>query len=92
MTTQHTKTETARHGPRAIRVTFSDGDSVETSINGTDEEIKRYYLGQQFNVGSGGEDRMVTATAVEFLNACSRCGRTDTTLWNGSCNAGCCEG
>jgi hypothetical protein len=30
--------------------------------------------------------------AEDAQAACSRCGRTDTTLWNGSCNAGCCEG
>lgn len=52
---------------QAIKVTFSDGDTLETNINGTDEEIRRYYIGQTFNLGSGDQDRCVTATEVKFL-------------------------
>lgn len=33
---------------RAIRVIFDDGDVVETSINGTNEQILQYYIGQPF--------------------------------------------
>lgn len=55
---------------RAIRVTFSDGNTLTTEINGSEEEIRRYYLGQQFNFGdteAHPTDNMQTATAVEFL-------------------------
>jgi hypothetical protein len=55
---------------RTIKVTFSDGNTVTTSINGTDEEIRRYYLGQPFNFGdtdSHPKDNVQTAVAVEFL-------------------------
>lgn len=56
----------ARIDMRAVKVTFSDGDSLVTSINGTDEEIRAYYLGNIFNLGAV-EDRLVMATKVEFL-------------------------
>ena len=51
---------------RAIKVHFSNGDSLVTSINGTNEEIKRYYIGNVFNLGVV-DDLLVTATKVEFL-------------------------
>lgn len=54
---------------RYIRVMFEDGDSLETSINGTDAEIRAYYEGQMFNRGDGrGGDQMVRAVKVEFLD------------------------
>ena len=53
---------------RSIKVTFSDGDWLITNINGTNQEILDYYIGQQFNLGDGsGGDRLVIATEVEFL-------------------------
>lgn len=52
---------------RSVRVTFDDGDSLVTSINGTKAEVLAYYIGNQFNLGQGGEDHMATATEVEFL-------------------------
>ncbi len=55
---------------RPIKVTFSDGDTLHTSINGTDEEINRHYLGQWFNHGdtwTHPADKMVRAVKVEFL-------------------------
>lgn len=33
---------------RSITIRFDDGDSLSTNINGTDEEIAKYYLGQDF--------------------------------------------
>ena len=54
---------------KAIRVTYANGNVTETDINGTDAEIRAYYLGQWFNMGQGdGPDVMVQATRVEFLN------------------------
>ena len=56
-----------------IKVYFANGDCLETCINGTNKEIEKYYLGENylgnmFNLGSGGNDKMVRATKVEFLN------------------------
>lgn len=51
-----------------IRVTWSDGNTTETEINGTEEEIRRYYIGQHFNVGRGEHDHVVTGKKVEFLS------------------------
>jgi len=54
---------------RSIKVTFEDGDWLATNINGTEDEIRAYYLGNEFNLGDGhGGDRMVRATQVEFLD------------------------
>ena len=55
---------------RAIRVTFEDGNTIETNINGTMEEIRAYYLGQSFQFGDTEEhpgDKLVRAVAVENL-------------------------
>ena len=55
---------------RAIRVTFADGNTIETNINGTDDEIKAYYIGQEFQFGDTEEcpyDKLVKATNVEFI-------------------------
>lgn len=53
---------------RAVEITYTSGEKIETSINGTDEEIARYYVGQVFNLGDGkGGDRMETALSVRFL-------------------------
>ena len=55
---------------RSIKITFSDGDTRQTQINGTDDEIRRYYVGTRFNHGAGdGPDRMVTALSVEFTDS-----------------------
>lgn len=58
---------------RSIKVIFDDGDSLLTNINGTDEEIKSYYLGADgkglpFNVGFGPGDNMKKTTEVIFLD------------------------
>mgnify|MGYP001613328733 FL=1 len=56
---------------RAIRADFADGNHLVTDINGTDEEIRAYYVGTAFNFGDTQEhpaDRMVEAVAVTFLD------------------------
>jgi hypothetical protein len=50
-----------------IKVTFDNGDTLNTEINGSEDEIKKYYIGKQFNLGIGPKDNMVKATNVEFL-------------------------
>lgn len=37
---------------RTITVYMSDGDTIDTEINGTDQEIIRHYLGNRFEAGS----------------------------------------
>lgn len=52
---------------RVVKVLFGNGDSITTSINGTEDEIKRYYaIGRPFNIGSV-EDNMQNVTALEFV-------------------------
>lgn len=54
----------------AIRVTFADGNTIDTTINGTPAEIKAYYLGNQFQFGDTWQhptDNMQTAIKLEFL-------------------------
>jgi hypothetical protein len=51
---------------KTIKVTFSNSDSLVTSINGTPEEISSYYIGQTFNLGVE-SDLLVRAVSVEFL-------------------------
>ena len=49
---------------RPIKVWFDDGDFVETSINGTREDIFKYYVGQQFEKS---DETLHMALSVEFL-------------------------
>ena len=56
---------------RSIRVTFADGNTIETNINGSNETIRRYYIGQEFQFGDTEEhpkDKMVKAVDVTFLD------------------------
>lgn len=58
--------KTERH---TVNVTFDNGNSLTTDINGTREEITKYYLGNTFNLGDGnGGDLLTKAINVEFLN------------------------
>jgi len=53
---------------KTIKVTFANGNSLITSINGTDTEINAYYFGNLFNLGDGaGGDNMQPCTKVEFI-------------------------
>lgn len=36
---------------RVAKVSLDDGSNYETNINGTDEDIQRYFIGQWFNFG-----------------------------------------
>lgn len=50
------------------RVTYSNGTVLETSINGTDEEVKAFFLpGKWFNVGDGPNDLMAQVVKVEII-------------------------
>jgi hypothetical protein len=49
-----------------IKVIFADGNYLFTSINGTVEEIRAYYLGKFFNIGTI-EDNLVQAVDVQFI-------------------------
>jgi hypothetical protein len=51
---------------RTIRVILADNTSYVTGINGTDEEIKAYFVGQWLNVGNT-DDLLKLCVAVEFL-------------------------
>lgn len=55
---------------RSIRVHFEDGNTIDTNINGTDDEIRQYYVGQSFQFGdteAHPRDKMVKAVRVEFF-------------------------
>lgn len=52
-----------------IKVTFTNGDYLFTSIYGTNESILEYYrMDKIFNLGNGGNDNLVKVRSVEFLN------------------------
>ena len=54
---------------RDITVTYEDGTTIPTSINGSKETIREYYIGTYFQHGDTEEhptDKMVKAVAVEF--------------------------
>lgn len=54
---------------RTISVYYSNGHYHSTNINGTDEEIRAYYVGRVFNIGDGaGGDCMARAMFVDFLD------------------------
>lgn len=66
------QTRTREHGTqddkmKTARVQFSNGDTIVTSINGTDAEIMEYYkIGRWFNLGDGcGGDLMSRVVSVE---------------------------
>lgn len=54
---------------REVRVTFDNGDVIETSMNPkiTDDDINEYYkIGKQFNIGRI-DDKMAKVKKVEIL-------------------------
>ena len=52
---------------QTVKVTYSDGDTITTGINGTNQEIKEYFaIGRTFNIGNL-HDNMQQVTALEFL-------------------------
>jgi hypothetical protein len=59
---------------RGIKVTYTNGESYETSVNANvpEAEIKAYFLGNDglgrwVNAGDGPNDRMLMTKEVEFL-------------------------
>lgn len=50
-----------------IKVIFEDGDFLYTTINGSKEDVRSYYIGKSFNCGTV-EDKMKKCVDVEFLN------------------------
>lgn len=57
---------------RTITVYMSDGDTITTDINGTDEEIARHYLGHTFEAGS--DTKHHVALLVHFHDTDNRIG------------------
>lgn len=51
----------------SVKVTFEDGNFLQTEINGTFEDAKKYYLNNVFNIGNGGEDYSVKCINVEEI-------------------------
>lgn len=50
-----------------IKVIFEDGDFLYTTINGSKEDVRAYYIGKFFNCGTV-EDNMKKCVDVKFLN------------------------
>lgn len=53
-----------------VKVTFEDGNTLTTNINGTLETATEYYVGQEFNFGDTEEcpeDKLVKAVKVELV-------------------------
>lgn len=50
-----------------VRVTFANGDTLKTEINGTPDEVCDYYIGNMFNIGSD-NDNMQCAMSIEFFD------------------------
>lgn len=54
---------------KTIKATFANGDSLVTSISGSNDDIRAYYIGKSFNFGTGeGDDSMQTCISVEFID------------------------
>lgn len=53
---------------KTVKVTFCNGYSLVTSINGTHDEIISYYVGRWFNLGRGENDLMAKGVSVQFLS------------------------
>jgi hypothetical protein len=64
---------------RTVTVYFSDGDTITTDINGTDDTIANYYLGRPFELS---EDRSATALLVHFLDTDRRWGLVGRNIEN----------
>jgi len=51
---------------KAIKVTFTNGDTITTSINGTREEICNYYFSNTFYLGE--QETPAQGVSVEYLD------------------------
>jgi hypothetical protein len=55
---------------KGVTVTFENGFRMTTDINGTDESIRAYYVGKEFNFGDTEEhpaDLMVRAVSAVLI-------------------------
>ena len=50
-----------------FKVEFADGDYLITGFNGSLQDAQDYYVGHFFNLGHGGDDYVIKATAVTQL-------------------------
>ena len=57
---------------RTVTVYMSDGDTITTSINGTNREIVRHYLGNRFEAGS--DTKHHVALCIHFHDTDKRYG------------------
>jgi hypothetical protein len=55
---------------KGVIVKFSNGDTITTDINGTDDEIYKYYSGKWFDVGVYPEELMAKVVEVTILQEC----------------------
>ena len=51
-----------------VRVTMEDGNSFVTTINGSKSDVEAYYLGNTFNMGIGGRDKMLRCKHLHFIH------------------------
>jgi len=51
-----------------IRVLFANGDSFVTGINCSYLDAYAYYVGKVFNLGTGGEDKLVECLHIQLLD------------------------
>ncbi|MCC6818588.1 MAG: hypothetical protein IT245_06845, partial [Bacteroidia bacterium] len=68
-----------------ILVNFANGNQIRTSINGTDEQINKYYApGAMFNIGSFDDDMQAVASIVfepnQYPKAIALIGITTNTI------------
>jgi hypothetical protein len=62
------QTESISHGRSVVKVTYADGNTITTEINGDAETINNYFkVGKSFNIGSGGNDNMQEIVRTEIL-------------------------
>ena len=57
---------------KTVRVTYANGDTIITGINGTRAEVERYFaIGKKFNLATGAAgdelDNMQAVTKLDFL-------------------------
>lgn len=48
-----------------VKVEFTNGDTIETEINGTPDQVVGYYIGRNFNFGING-DKMTKGAKIWF--------------------------
>lgn len=52
---------------KTVKVTYANGDTITTGINGTEAEVRQYFaIGRVFNIGSV-DDNLQAITSLEFI-------------------------